>query len=73
MSINEINKSNSINYKKFSTKFLTENEYLLSIYILPLITILLFDKLKTQDQMKCILINERMHYKILSAISIISY
>lgn len=73
MKKNEINKSNSINYKKFSTKFLTENEYLLSIYILSLITILLFDKLETQDQIKCILINERMHYKILSAISIISY
>lgn len=39
MSINEINRNNSIKYKKFSTKFLTKNEYLLSIYILSLITI----------------------------------
>lgn len=61
MSINEINRNNSIKYKKFSTKFLTKNEYLLSIYILSLITMLLFDKLETQDQMKCILmyINKR--------------
>lgn len=47
MSINEINKNNSIKHKKFSTKFLTENKYLLSIYILSLITMLLFDKLET--------------------------
>lgn len=73
MSINEINRNNSIKYKKFSPKFLTKNEYLLSIYILSLITMLLFDKLETQDQMKCILINEQMYYKILSAVSTILY
>lgn len=52
MNINEINRNNSIKYKKFFTKFLTKNEYLLSIYILSLITILLFDKLFEKHKIK---------------------